>query len=122
MERRTDQHIKKELKLQQNLKAKQMKVINKKTNFPGTCLPYIRHRDNVSSTTWKLGSQATRTFEDIAWGGLERTRKELEDEWKATKQYREYFGLNRKPLKESQTIRGVPIDENRRLKPTNKLA
>lgn len=99
-----------------------MKDIKEKTNFPRTCLPYIHHKDDVSSTAWMLGSQATRTFEDIAWGSLKRTRKELEDKWEATKQARECVGLKRKPLNESQTIRGVPIDENRRLKPTNKLA
>ena len=70
MERRTDQHLREELKWQQHLKEKRMEVINKKTNFPGTCLPYIHHKDNVSSTTWRLGSQATRTFEDIAWAIL----------------------------------------------------
>jgi hypothetical protein len=122
LERSTDQHLRLELEMQQGLKEERIKDIKKKDKFPGTCLPYIHHKDDVSSTTWRLGSQATRTFEDIAWGSLKHTRNELEHKWAATKQDREYLGLKGKPLKESQTIRGVPIDENRRLKPTNKLA
>jgi hypothetical protein len=123
IERSTDKHLQVELKAQQDLKEERIKDIKKKKgNFPGTCLPYIHHKDDTSLTTWRLGSQATRTFEDIAWGGLKHTRNELEKKWETKKQDREYRGFKVKPLKESQTIRGVPIDENRRLRPTNKLA
>jgi hypothetical protein len=122
LERSTGQHLRAELKKQQGLKEERIKDIKEKKKIPETCLPYIHRKDDVSSTTWRLGPQATRTFEDIGWRSLKRTRNELEHKWAATKQGREYLGFKRKPLKESQTIRGMPIDENRRLKPTNKLA